>query len=133
MLALIDRTPEIYLDEIAEELFNLHGIIISVPTIYRTIKAAGLTHKKVYFLYSILHITHVSKLSKVAVERCEVKRTEYLLSIADEPVQNLVFVDECAINQVNTYQQNGWALKGQRARRQAHFVRGTRYVYHYQS
>jgi hypothetical protein len=69
-----------------------------------------------------------SKLSKIAVERCEDKRTEYIISIADEPAENLVFVDECAINQMNTYRQFGWAQKGQRAQTLSRFVRGTRFV-----
>jgi len=51
MLALIERCPDIYLDEIAEELYNLHGVIVSTPTVYRAIKEAGMTHKKVRLLY----------------------------------------------------------------------------------
>jgi hypothetical protein len=51
MLTIIERKPDIYLDEIAEELFNLHRIDISLPTVYRTMKEAGLTHKKVCLLY----------------------------------------------------------------------------------
>jgi len=68
------------------------------------------------------------KLSKIAVERCEVKRIDYIFDIADEPAENLVFVDECSINQLNTYRENGWALKGQRAHKRSRFIRGTRFV-----
>jgi transposase len=53
MLVLIERCPDLYLDEIAEELYNLHGIVVSTPTVYRAIKEAGLTHKKVRLIYAI--------------------------------------------------------------------------------
>jgi hypothetical protein len=80
------------------------------------------------FLGSAICDPSSPKLSKIAVERCEVKRAKYILDIADEPAENLVFVDECSVNQLNTYRENGWAVKGQRARKRSRFVRGTRFV-----
>ena len=47
MLSIIERTPDIYLDEIVQELYNLHHIVVSIPTVYRTMKEEGLEHKKV--------------------------------------------------------------------------------------
>jgi len=47
MLSIIEHTPDIYLDEIVQELYNLHHIIVSIPTVYRTMKEEGLEHKKV--------------------------------------------------------------------------------------
>ncbi|KAH9012103.1 hypothetical protein EDB84DRAFT_1278781, partial [Lactarius hengduanensis] len=70
MLALIEHSPDIYLDEIQELLQELHGIKISVSSIWRTLKRLGMSAKKVC---SILHlflpegfIKTCSKLTRVA-------------------------------------------------------------------
>ena len=76
----------------------------------------------------VIYYPSSPKLSNIAVERSAVKRAEYILDIADEPAENLVFVDECAVNQLNTYCENGWAIKGQWAHKQSRFVRGIRLV-----
>jgi arginine repressor len=47
MLALIDHTPDIYLDEIQEQLYIQHDIDVSLATISRTMKRLGLSSKKV--------------------------------------------------------------------------------------
>ncbi|KAH9036652.1 hypothetical protein EDB85DRAFT_2143001 [Lactarius pseudohatsudake] len=46
MLALIEHSPDIYLDEIQELLQELHGIKISVSSIWRTLKRLGMSAKK---------------------------------------------------------------------------------------
>jgi hypothetical protein len=38
MLALIERSPDIYLDEIQDQLLDLQGINVSTYTISRTLK-----------------------------------------------------------------------------------------------
>jgi transposase len=52
MLEVIERDPDIYLDEIAKELFNLRQVDVSLPTIYRAMKEVGLSHKKVCVIHS---------------------------------------------------------------------------------
>jgi hypothetical protein len=47
MLALIEQSPDIYLDEIQEGLQELHDIKISLPSIGRTLKRLGMSAKKV--------------------------------------------------------------------------------------
>jgi transposase len=47
LLALIDHTPDIYLDEIQEELYLQHDVDVSLATISRTMKRLGLSSKKV--------------------------------------------------------------------------------------
>jgi hypothetical protein len=76
----------------------------------------------------VIYYPSSPKLLKIAVERSAVKHAEYILNIADEPAENLVFVDECAVNQLNTYRENGWAIKGQWARKRSRFVRGIRLI-----
>jgi hypothetical protein len=36
MLALIERDPDLYLDEIQDELYSQHGVDVSLATIWRT-------------------------------------------------------------------------------------------------
>lgn len=54
MLALIEHSPDIYLDEIQEQLRDLHEVDVSVMTIWQTLKRLGIGSKKVCSL--ILHI-----------------------------------------------------------------------------
>ena len=54
MLALIEHSPDIYLDEIQEQLHEFHEVDVSLSTISRTLKRLGIRSKKVRS--SILHI-----------------------------------------------------------------------------
>lgn len=47
MLALIDHTPDIFLDEIQDHLFIEHDIDVSLATICRTLHRLGISSKKV--------------------------------------------------------------------------------------
>ena len=47
MLALIERSPDIYLDEIQDQLLELQDIEVSTHTISRTLKRLGMSSKKV--------------------------------------------------------------------------------------
>lgn len=52
MFAILESTPDIYLDELAERIMEQHDINVSLSTISRTLKALGVTSKKVFcFLY----------------------------------------------------------------------------------
>ncbi len=131
MLALIEHSPDIYLDEIQEQLQELHGIKMSLSSIWRTLKRLGMSAKKVC---SVLHfflpkdfIKTCSKLSRVAAERCEEKRQQFCYEIGQYPPEYLVSADEAAVNILTTYRTNGWAVEGLRARKTCCFVRGTRY------
>ena len=53
MLALIEQSPDIYLDEIQEGLQELHDIEISLSSIWRTLRRLGMSAKKVC---PILHL-----------------------------------------------------------------------------
>ncbi|KAF8589087.1 hypothetical protein K439DRAFT_1612985 [Ramaria rubella] len=53
MLALVDQRPDIYLDEIAEELIAQHGVSISLATIQWTVKLLGITTKRAWAYCSI--------------------------------------------------------------------------------
>ena len=49
MLALIEHTPDIYLDELQEQLFIQHDLDVSLATISRTLHRLGIGSKKVKF------------------------------------------------------------------------------------
>jgi transposase len=46
MLGLLDHSPDLYLDEIQEQIASVHGIELSLSTITRTLKRLGMTSKK---------------------------------------------------------------------------------------
>ncbi|KAJ7438980.1 hypothetical protein FB451DRAFT_976375, partial [Mycena latifolia] len=47
MVALIDHSPDIYLDEIQEQLYNQHEVDTSLATISRTLARLGISAKQV--------------------------------------------------------------------------------------
>jgi arginine repressor len=47
MLALLEHSPDIYLDEIQEQLQEQHNFTASLNTISRTLKRLGISSKKV--------------------------------------------------------------------------------------
>lgn len=52
-LAIIEANPEVYLDEIQDELFLQHDIDVSLATISRLLKSLGITSKKVRIYTSL--------------------------------------------------------------------------------
>ncbi|PVF91778.1 hypothetical protein CPB86DRAFT_688557, partial [Serendipita vermifera] len=79
LLSLISRTPDLYLSELREKLFEAMKVEVSISTIYRTLRRAGLTRKTI---------------TKAARERDEAKRAEYQARIAKYHPQERVYVDE---------------------------------------
>lgn len=112
MLALIERTPDIYLDEIHEQLYELHDRDVSLATVWRTLRRLGITSKK---------------LSRAAAERCAHARRAFAFEIGAEPPERIVAADESAVNLLTSYRENGWAFRGVRARKSTNFVRGPRF------
>jgi len=108
----MDTRPDLYLDELALDLTETLGVTPALSTIHRTIKHLGFTTKK---------------LSKVAQERCEVRRRDFLFKIGDETPDRLVFTDESAVNLLTAYRSKGRAQKGERAHKTTYFQRGDRY------
>lgn len=68
------------------------------------------------------------QLTKVAIERNEYKRANYMYRVGRYQANQLVFVDESACNKRTVYRNYGWALSGTRAIKRACFVCGRRYV-----
>ncbi|KAJ8475422.1 hypothetical protein ONZ45_g15616 [Pleurotus djamor] len=112
LVALVERDPDAYLDEIQACLSNQLGVDASIATIDRTLQRLGFTKKK---------------LSRVAQERSEEARRAFTLQVGREPPERLVCADEAAVNILTSYRENGWSFHGMRARKKTRFVRGTRY------
>ncbi|KAJ4467147.1 hypothetical protein C8J55DRAFT_381686, partial [Lentinula edodes] len=94
MFGLIEHSPDIYLDEIQDELYYAYDLMLSISTIWRTLRRLGIRNKR---------------LSKAAFERCEEIREAYMLEIGAFLLEQLVFADECSVNIHTTYRLNGWS------------------------
>ncbi|KAJ7782937.1 hypothetical protein B0H16DRAFT_1263261, partial [Mycena metata] len=84
------HTPDIYLDEIQEQLFTQHDLDVSLATICRTLHRLGIGSKK-------------------ASERCAEARRDFLMEIGNEPASRIVCADESAVNILTSYRRNGWS------------------------
>ena len=114
--SLIERTPDLYLRELKADLEENRGVSVDVSTIYRTLRRRGFALKKNSF---------------IASERVEESRAKYQIEVAQNyHPEQLVFVDECAVNRLTTRRPRGWAPIGCRSRRRDFFIRGTRYSFH---
>lgn len=49
-MALLDHSPDLYLDEIQDELYHQHDLEISLSAICRTLKRLGYSSKKVCYI-----------------------------------------------------------------------------------
>lgn len=131
MLALLDHSPDIYLDEIQEELADIHSVNVSLATISRTLKQLGIGSKKVNISSSLLSspLIHDPQLSKSAAECSEEACHQFQLEIGAETPERIVTTDKSAINILTTYQHNGWAYHGIWAHKRCKFVQGTQFVF----
>ncbi|KAJ7663361.1 hypothetical protein DFH06DRAFT_947820, partial [Mycena polygramma] len=100
MLGMLDHSPDLFLDEIQEQLSAIHGIELGLKTISRTLKRLGMTTKKASIFRG---------LSKPAAERCEEARRNFVFEVGKYPAEYLVTADESAVNILTTYRLNGWS------------------------
>ncbi|EJD36823.1 hypothetical protein AURDEDRAFT_25198, partial [Auricularia subglabra TFB-10046 SS5] len=94
VLGLLEHSPDLYLDEIVEELWYRHGVEIGLSTLYVNLKELGITTKF---------------LSKRAIEQLEEKRFLYITQAGPESRERFVFVDESALNILNSFRTKGRA------------------------
>ena len=72
--------PDIYLEELRQELIQATGTDVSLSTICRTLKHLGFSRKK---------------LRHIAIQRSEEKRLEFMEEMAYLSADMLVWTDEC--------------------------------------
>ena len=127
----IERTPDMYLQELQDELSQARGVHISVATIRRSLHWRGFSRKQVSGTHLWIFPLFMGwKISRPALECNEEWRAEYQIMIAENyRPEQLVFLDKAACNRNMTTWDYGWAPINGRARRHDYFIRGTWYEF----
>ena len=97
VVELLMRAPTHYLDEIRHWILINHNIWISELTVCRTIKRREFTQK----------VTQ-----RVASQRNKGRRLQYYLNLAAFTKDQLVYVNESAVNERTLLRKYGFALRG---------------------
>ena len=124
----ISSTPDVYLDELCLELEENHGVSIATSTIWRTLVKGGYSMKKARSQTNWAeYVTNsMFQLSRTALERSIEKRSMFTARIGTYEPNQLVFVDESAVDCCTTYRGRAWAIHGTKATRKAFFCQGKR-------
>jgi hypothetical protein len=99
---LLSQEPTLYLDKLQDELLMRRQIVVSVPTLLRS-----------------LHRLHFSRksVSICALEcndmDCAIYMNQFAEMVTDPAM--VMFIDEAARNKKNPSRKMGWSLKGRRA------------------
>jgi transposase len=111
ILRLVNLRPDWFLNELLNLLKTNRYISVHFTTIFRELQRLGVSRKK---------------LKKIAAERNEKVRMDFVRRMTEYPAHYLGFLDETSKND-RTYSRNyGRAKKGRRARKREKLVRGTR-------
>ena len=89
--------PDMYLEELRQELIQISGTDVSVSTICKTLKRLGFSRKK---------------LRQVALQRSEERRQEFMEEMAYLDADMLVWLDECGSTRRNEVRKYGYSLRG---------------------
>jgi hypothetical protein len=111
LLRLIEQNPDYFLDELLHLLKTNWFISVHYITIHRALERAGISRKK---------------LKKVAAERNERLRADFIGHMAKYEPEELCFLDETSKDERTPARMFGQAKKGWRAKQKAKFVRGRR-------
>ncbi|KAK2459804.1 hypothetical protein APHAL10511_008236 [Amanita phalloides] len=109
MFNAVNNIPDIYLDELQMELKDVLGVIVDKSMIWHGLRRGGYTMKQ---------------LTRVAIERSAEKWAEFAARVGTYEAEQLVFVDESAVDCRTTYRGRAWAIHGNKATRKAFFVHG---------
>jgi transposase len=111
LLLLVKANPDYFLDELLYLLRTNRFISVHYTTIHRELERAGVSCKK---------------LKKIALERNENLRADFIGRMAKYGPEELGFLDETSKDERTLTRRNGRAKKGRRAQKAAKFVRGRR-------
>ncbi len=84
--------------------------------------------KRYVFCNHIFQCLTAWQLSRIALERSAEAQADYALRVGQYAPDQLVFVDESAVDRRTTYRGRAWAIRGRRATRKAFFCCGRWYV-----
>jgi transposase len=111
LLRLIRQNPDYFLDELLHLLQTNRFISVHYTTIHRELERAGVSMKK---------------LKRIACERDEDKRADFILCMAQYLPEEIGFVDEVSKDERTWGRRYGRSKKGRRAEKNQPFVRGRR-------
>ncbi|KAJ7668086.1 hypothetical protein B0H17DRAFT_950140 [Mycena rosella] len=111
ILRLVNLRPDWFLDELLKLVEHNRFISVHFTTIFRELQRLGVSRKK---------------LKKIAAERNELVRMDFVRRMGEYPADYLGFLDETSKNERTTSRGFGRAKKGRRAQMKQKFVRGTR-------
>ena len=111
LLCLVKSNPDYFLDELLNLLRTNRFISVHYITVHRALERAGVSRKK---------------LKKVAAERNEKLRADFIGNISQYEAEELGFLDEFSKDERTPTRAYGRAKKGRRAVKKARFVRGRR-------
>lgn len=109
---LICHRPDWFLDELQHLLMTNRFISAHFTTIHRELKRAHVSTKK---------------LRKIATERNENLRADFIRRMAQYRPEQLGFLDEVSKDERTLARRYGWSAKGKRAVKKGVFVRGRRF------
>lgn len=109
---LIKHRPDWFLDELLYLLETNRFVSAHYTTIHRELVRAGLSSKKI---------------KKIASERNENLRADYIGRIAQYSPEQLGFLDEVSKDERSSFRAHGRSQKGTRAVQKGVFVRGRRF------
>ena len=95
--ALLGDRPWLWLEEIQKELFSRRGIDVSITTVWRAVTRLGLKSKI---------------LRRDATQRSALRRAEFDVQLTCLTPEQLVYVDETAVNEATMNRRRGRAPTG---------------------
>jgi transposase len=111
LLLLVEQNPDYFLDEMLYLLKTNRFISVHYTTVHRALERAGVSHKK---------------LKKIAYERSEPLRADFIGRMAKYEPEELGFLDEVHKDERTLARGYGRSKMGRRAAKTAKFVRGRR-------
>jgi transposase len=112
---LLEKDPDLFVDELLLCLALHHDIAVSPSTLHRNLREAGLTHKRI---------------QKIASERNEQQWQDWKSLLREEfrgDGREFVCLDETSKDERSYARRYGWASSGKRPQLRDVFVRGDRY------
>jgi transposase len=111
LIQLIHQNPDYFLDELLYLLETNRFISANYITIHRELERCGVSHKK---------------LKRIAIERDEAKRADFIRHMAQYSPEELGFLDEVHKDERTLGRRFGQSKKGRIAQKSQPFVRGRR-------
>ena len=113
LLRLILDNPGIYLKELEAELLDKFGVLISVPTICRTLKTMGCTRQAMH---------------RVALQRSDAARAQFMSEVSVYDPHMLVWLDESGCDRRDAIRKYGYSIRGIPICDQRLLIRGKRFT-----